>query len=187
MGISILETHQDEFLNNRSPVVTACPGLRGIPSFLVGEYTGRWYEYANTWNLFDLGGTCIRATYTDMGDGSVGVFNEEIISEANVNINGSAIQPDPAFAELIVNFEQNPVPTVIPNYFVLDTDYNSYSIVYDCFDVLGVAKAESVWFLTREQHPDQALVDQGFQKMTDFGLPVSAVKPTPQQDCGVQP
>ena len=77
-----------------------------------------------------------------------------------MNINGSAIQPDPAFAELIVNFEQNPggvlskyrgnvfllrsfiaVPTVIPNYFVLDTDYNSYSIVYDCFDVLGVAKA----------------------------------------------
>ena len=33
------------------------------------------------------------------------------------------------------------VPTVIPNYFVLDTDYSSYSIVYDCFDVLGVAKA----------------------------------------------
>ena len=76
-----------------------------------------------------------------------------------MNINGSAIQPDPAFAELIVNFEQNPggvlskyrgncvstfiiaVPTVIPNYFVLDTDYSSYSIVYDCFDVLGVAKA----------------------------------------------
>ena len=25
------------------------------------------------------------------------------------------------------------------------------------------------------------------RKMTEFGLPVSAVKPTPQQDCGVQP
>ena len=51
----------------------------GIPSFLVAEYTGRWYEYANTWNVFDIGGTCIRATYTDMGDGSVGVFNEQIM------------------------------------------------------------------------------------------------------------
>ena len=42
------------------------------------------------------------------------------------------------------------VPTVIPNYFVLDTDYSSYSIVYDCFDVLGVAKAgwSNAWMLT---------------------------------------
>ena len=27
----------------------------------------------------------------------------------------------------------------------------------------SVITSESVWFLTREQHPDQALVDQGFQ------------------------
>ena len=33
------------------------------------------------------------------------------------------------------------VPETTPNYFVLDTDYLSYSIVYDCFDILGVAKA----------------------------------------------
>ena len=57
----------------------SCPGLRGIPDFQVVDYTGRWHEFANTWNLFDLGGICVRATYTDRNDGSVGVFNEEIV------------------------------------------------------------------------------------------------------------
>ena len=72
------------------------------------------------------------------------------------------------------------VPETTPNYFVLDTDYSSYSIVYDCFDILGVAKAgkpsnidnvqnrhanasESIWFLTREQHPAESLVAQGYE------------------------
>ena len=60
------------------PSLGPCPGLRGIPDFRVLDYIGRWHEFANTWNLFDLGGTCVRATYTDHGS-SVGVFNEEIV------------------------------------------------------------------------------------------------------------
>jgi len=165
----------------------SCPGLRGVPDFQVLDYTGRWHEMANTWNLFDLGGTCVRATYSDRHDGSIGVFNEEIVSEAVVSINGSAIQPDKSHAELIVNFDQNPVPETTPNYFVLDTDYESYSIVYDCFDLWGVAKAESIWFLTRKQHPDQSLVDLGYLIMSDLGLPVDSVIATPQTNCDILP
>ena len=41
---------------------------------------GRWYEYSNTFEIFQIGGTCVRATYTDNGDGTVGVFNEQILA-----------------------------------------------------------------------------------------------------------
>ena len=50
-----------------------------------------------------------------------------------------------------------------PNYRVLATDYDNFAIVYDCVDFLGLAKAESLWFLTREEFPDQNLVDEGFK------------------------
>lgn len=50
-----------------------------------------------------------------------------------------------------------------PNYRVLATDYVNYAIVYDCLDIFGLFKAESLWFLTRSQFPDQSLVDEGYK------------------------
>ena len=49
-----------------------------MTSFDLSRYTGTWYEYANVFEVFQIGGKCVRATYTDNGDGSVGVFNEQI-------------------------------------------------------------------------------------------------------------
>ncbi len=64
-----------------------------------------------------------------------------------VNINGSATQPNKKYAELIVSWNFDPgsidkykrskltcflAPGTEPNYFVLDTDYTSYSIVWSC-------------------------------------------------------
>ena len=50
-----------------------------------------------------------------------------------------------------------------PNYRVLATDYLNFAIVYDCLDIFGLFKAESLWFLTRSQFPDQSLVDEGYR------------------------
>ena len=46
----------------------------------VSEYTGRWYEYASTPTDYSQGNdnSCVRALYTDQGDGSIGVFNEAV-------------------------------------------------------------------------------------------------------------
>ena len=62
------------------PSLGACPSLRGVSDFSVSRYMGRWYEYSNTFEIFQIGGTCVRATYTDNGDGTVGVFNEQILA-----------------------------------------------------------------------------------------------------------
>ncbi len=37
------------------------------------------------------------------------------------------------------------------DYRVVYTDYTNYSIVYSCTDVLGVAKCENVWILSRDE------------------------------------
>ena len=41
------------------------------------------------------------------------------------------------------------------DYRVVDTDYSSYSIVYSCSDILGVAKCENVWILSRDEELSQ--------------------------------
>ena len=73
--------------------------IEGISNFTVKNYVGRWYEYSRlflvpeafgvyhlisnytvTWLIEPIPGVCVRATYTDHGDGPVGVFNEQISS-----------------------------------------------------------------------------------------------------------
>ena len=48
-----------------------------MPYFEKERYFGAWYEYANTFELYQIGAKCVRATYTDEGD-VVGVFNEGV-------------------------------------------------------------------------------------------------------------
>ena len=44
------------------------------------------------------------------------------------------------------------------DYWILDTDYTNYSVVYACQDFLGLIKLEFAWILSREQHLDPELV-----------------------------
>merc|ERR1712025_16455 len=98
------------FIEAGVPSLGVCPDLRGVTSFDVSRYTGTWYEYSNVFEIFQVGGRCVRATYTDNNDGSVGVFNEQInaITGNYGNINGTARLADAAYAELVVNFDTVP-------------------------------------------------------------------------------
>ena len=48
-----------------------------MAGFDKSRYLGAWYEYSNVFEIYQIGGTCVRATYTDEGN-NVGVFNEAI-------------------------------------------------------------------------------------------------------------
>ena len=43
------------------------------------------------------------------------------------------------------------------NYWVLETDYESYTVIYSCVEILEL-RNEFAWVLTREQNADPALV-----------------------------
>ena len=70
--------------------------IKGITNFTVTKYTGTWHEYSKLFLIPEaygklmkifievyqehFAGKCVRATYSDNGDGTVGVFNEQISS-----------------------------------------------------------------------------------------------------------
>merc|ERR1712045_13452 len=167
------------------PSLGNCPDLRGLKNFTVSNYIGTWHEYSKLFLIPEAFGKCVRATYSGRNDGSVGVFNEQISSlTGQYNfINGSATQADPQYAEFIVNFDSVPVQNSRPNYRVLSTDYQNFAIVYDCLDIFGIFKAESLWFLTRDQFPAQELIDEGYKMMTDWSLPVDSLSVTDRSGC----
>jgi len=170
----------------------ACPAIRGMPNFEPAKYLGPWYEYANTFEIYQIGQSCVRATYTDEGPTQVGVFNEGIntITGNYANIKGNAriTNPSDTRAELKVAFDIVPFGQDgnEPNYFVVDTDYTSYSLVYNCSPKLFLKK-ESLWLLTRQQTPSAAFVKWAYSRMESLGLPVSSLRKTEQNDCAELP
>jgi len=171
-----------------------CPKIRGMDNFNKAGYLGSWFEYTNVFEFYQIGQTCVRATYTDEGD-RIGVFNEGIntITGNYGNVKGSARPANPYSkrAEFIVGFEGIPFGNgdggTEPNYKVVDTDYKSYAIVYDCSPFFGFFKKESLWLLTRQQYPSKKLVQWAFRRMNQLGLPTKSLEKTPQSGCGKLP
>jgi len=167
----------------------------GIENFETSKYLGVWYEYANTFEVFQIGSKCVRATYTQDGD-KVGVKNEQLNKWFGFynSVEGSARPADPnntSVAELKVSFDNIPFQTesvgkVAPNYVVVDTDYTSFAIVYSCSKVWRSSR-ESLWLLTREQKPAATLVEEAYSTMTQLGLPVGSLKTTNQDNCEALP
>ena len=87
-------------------------------------------------------------------------------------IDGSAFIPDENFpGELKVEFPGSNVNRVerkvfdrtcsdpAGDYWIIETDYTNYSVVYSCVDfLLGAIKLEFAWILSREKNLDPEMV-----------------------------
>ncbi len=81
-----------------------------------------------------------------------GVFDE---------VCGRASQADPENnpGDLLVEF---PVSPGAGNYWLLDTDYESFAVVYSCSEGNFFTNGQELgWLMTRDPNPDQATVTFG--------------------------
>ena len=64
-------------------------------------------------------------------------------------------------------------------YWVVDTDYDNYSLVWSCTDVL-LANLEYAWILSRKRTLDDATVERSKQKLASFKVNTSGFIVTDQ-------
>uniref|UniRef100_A0A1B6MRI9 Lipocalin/cytosolic fatty-acid binding domain-containing protein n=1 Tax=Graphocephala atropunctata TaxID=36148 RepID=A0A1B6MRI9_9HEMI len=133
----------DEAIGFEWPEWGSCPDLAVQQDFDVVNYQGMWWEQAGYNNERIEGKSrCVHAIYsiTRPGSGVVHVENRGIDERTNRwgGINGTVIEADPSKNEgkLIVSFPVGLFGNVEGNYWVLGTDYNSYTVVYNCQNVL---------------------------------------------------
>ena len=115
-----------------------CPSdIQVVSDFNVAEYLGTWYEYAKYPAIFEGNGKCIVAEYSLNDDGTVKVVNTQVdpVTGEKSGIVGTATVVNDG--KLSVQFPGAPTP-MGSNYWVLDTDYTEYSVVYSCSNAKSV-------------------------------------------------
>uniref|UniRef100_A0A3P9K285 Apolipoprotein D n=1 Tax=Oryzias latipes TaxID=8090 RepID=A0A3P9K285_ORYLA len=106
------------------------------------QYMGRWYLVQKT-PAFFAPGKCISANYSLSGEGGLQVLT----SQSKWVVEGKAVAFDknqPA-KFLVSLFHFVPLGPM----WVLSTDYDSYSVVYSCTNVLGVFYLDYGFVLSR--------------------------------------
>ncbi|KOB52213.1 Chlorophyllide A binding protein, partial [Operophtera brumata] len=115
---------------------------------LCSQYMGLWHDVERYPTPFQSG-SCNNAFYT-LGDGEVDVYNTQVLNEQLLTINGVAVPV--ADGKLVVSFPvQNTNLTTETDYWVLSTDYSSYSLVYSCRNVNDYQQQVTFWKLSRNK------------------------------------
>ncbi|XP_071518894.1 apolipoprotein D-like [Panulirus ornatus] len=153
-----------------------CPNITEKYDFDPVPYLGRWYEQERFDVVFQAGMDCVNAIYSDLGDGYVEVHNTaRTASGKYTDIVGKAHVIAPGV--LLVEFHGH-----IPGeYHVLDTDYESFSAVYNCIQA-GEYHFQYAWILSRTMTLDQTTLDYAHQVFLANGIDISLMHATYQGD-----
>ncbi|CAG4983785.1 unnamed protein product [Colias eurytheme] len=161
-----------------------CPDVAAMTDFIPSRYLGKWYEVEKYFAIFELGGKCITATYSEKDNGAIAVHNQQVNTYSGVKsgILGVAVQVSRSDeAKLSVRFPSLPVDIPAP-YWVLETDYDNYSLVWSCMD-LGFMHTEIAWILTRQRHPPLSVLEQVYAAADKNNISRAYFMKTDQTNC----
>ena len=144
-------------------VTRACLKPEVQQNFDVNRYLGLWYEARRDADCrFEAtNGICNTAQYSLRDDGDIRVVNDEWeddTSEWGGGV-GKAFQVNPDDNDGYLKVKFGPF---IPagDYKVVETDYDSYTVIYTCTGLGGFYNIEYVWILTRDAQPSQEVLDK---------------------------
>ena len=112
------------------------------------------------------------------------VYARNVGIEGDINewtqICGFAYQPNPERdpGKLIVQFPQGKPG----DYWILGTDYESYAVVYSCFEFNGMVSLQA-WIITRDPQPELETIEKGLDILVANGIDVADFVVFPHDNC----
>ncbi|XP_077998373.1 apolipoprotein D-like [Glandiceps talaboti] len=160
-----------------------CPSVSVQENFNVTNYLGTWHEIKKFPAYFQRGLTCVQTTYKLKDDGNIQVLNEGINSETGKveSIEGVASTPnpnEPAKLKLKL-FWWHPAD----DYWVLHTNYQTFSIVYSCSDLFGFVRSEFAWILSRKRTLDDKILTSLLSDLQSIDIDIAYFQSTDQTGC----
>ncbi|XP_039255820.2 apolipoprotein D-like [Styela clava] len=134
-----------------------CPTPSVMKRFKLKQMDGQWYEISRFPSQWEIG-KCIQVSYNVSNeDGTVKMRWEQIYNNGSINYAhsvGHVKEKDPP-AKLTLKFTKPYNPWETP-FWILDTDYNSYAIIYSCYPYFhpGLRRmfnTEFAWVMSRKR------------------------------------
>ncbi|KAL3859359.1 hypothetical protein ACJMK2_009584 [Sinanodonta woodiana] len=172
-----------ECASSQVPSSGKCPDIKTQTNFDLNKYVGVWHEIFKFYTSFESNQKCIQANYTLEPNGHVRVWNTALNTQDDkpVSAIGDGYAPDPNdTARLEVRFSEF---APYANYWIIDTDYENYTLVYSCKDFLGVEKFEFAWILSRTHNLATKDKDRLFEVLEKSGIKSSNFMMTDQTNC----
>ncbi|XP_003436167.2 uncharacterized protein LOC11175951 [Anopheles gambiae] len=124
-----------------------------VQDFQVDQYLGLWYDLEHYEASFEQNTDCVTAEYSRYADGSIRVFNSAVRLTDGLlyAVDGLALlsYPEAEVLEAKLNVSFYGAPNDESNYWILDTDYENYSIVWSCEPIGEERSLEYYWLLSR--------------------------------------
>ncbi|XP_051482932.1 apolipoprotein D [Apus apus] len=158
-----------------------CPDPPVQEDFDIHKYLGIWYEIEKLPSGFEKG-SCIQANYSLKENGKFKVINKELLSSGKVNeVEGEIMHMDvkePAKLGVRFNWFMPSAP-----YWVISTDYENYSLVYSCTNILWLFHMDYAWILSRapDMHPET--VEHLKSVLQSYKIDTEKMMPIDQLNC----
>ncbi|XP_053201136.1 apolipoprotein D-like isoform X2 [Panonychus citri] len=154
--------------------------MNGKSDLDISRYVGKWFEIRRSDDIFQRNTRCSTQTYEDRGS-YISIQNRAIDNASGevISTDQTATVPDNNRPDiwLVKRFPGGPA---IP-YLVLDSDYETYSVVVSCTDILRLFHSISGFILSRESTLDGKTVSRLTSLLATNGVTYLA---NVTQDCG---
>jgi len=148
-------------------LLTACPKVEPpetIDAHVdLEQYAGLWYEIASAPVFFNRNLVNVTATYTQNGDGTIGVVNEGFNTETQETerIEGTAFSVSENNSRLRVTFFEGPLALLFSGgYWIVDLDSEGYS-----WAVVSDRRRMTLFILSRQPTLDEDILDGILQRL----------------------
>uniref|UniRef100_A0A8B9NS21 Apolipoprotein D n=1 Tax=Apteryx owenii TaxID=8824 RepID=A0A8B9NS21_APTOW len=158
-----------------------CPDPPVQENFDITKYVGKWYEIEKLPSNFEKG-SCIQANYLLEENGKVKVINKELQSNGKVKETEGEIThadvKEPAKLGISFNWFTPSTP-----YWVISTDYENYSLVYSCTNIIWLFHVNYAWILSRAPEMHLETVDNLKSLLQSYKIDTEKMMPTDQLNC----
>lgn len=168
------------------PGFGGCPEFESQPDFDMNKFLGTWYEAERYVNIFEAGTRCVKTNYTKAVDGRYLVANEimnrftsikrVLEGEIRLVVKGSESKLNVKYPNLPIPYESQLI--------VLDTDYDSYSVMWSCSS-LGIINTQNAWILTREKLAPGTVLQKAYGVLDKYKLSRTFFVKTDQNSCEI--
>ncbi|KAK9869272.1 hypothetical protein WA026_003025 [Henosepilachna vigintioctopunctata] len=166
------------------PFSGKCPRIKHVQqNFDVKKFEGVWISTEKYFAGFEIGKKCFEAVYSMRDNETMFIHNRMIgkLTRKVTYMDGYATPTgEPGEGKFLFLFKF-PLPLNGP-YWVLETDYDSYAVMWSCSQAIGF-NSRLAWILTRARNFTQETLDKAYSVLDKNRLSKRLLRKMDQTGC----